>query len=57
MLSNIPLKNDLHKSLSCRMLMYFDDPVSLTLTILFTIFKSSIMPSFFPSFTKPYKYR
>ena len=54
MLSNTSLKSGFHKSLSCTMLMYFDDPVSLTLMIPFTILKSSIMPSFFLPFTKLY---
>ena len=53
MLSKAPLKNGLHKSLSCRILMYFDHPASLTLMIPLTIVKLSIMPSFFLSFIKP----
>ena len=50
MISNTPLKNRLHKSLVCRILMYFDDPTSLTLMISFRILKSSIMSSFFSIF-------
>ena len=52
MLSNTPLKNGLHKSLSCKMFMYVECRM-----LPFTILTSSIMPSFFLSLTKSCKYR